>query len=411
MVRGEGEGIRAPSHPLQALLGASQTAFCASPGQVAGLVPRGLMVSIDNTSSPLSAPFLKSRINKLKDYRRTGKGAKNMPKLLRARGPQDKAEEQKVRKLANSRHAPGDWIMRARMIARSWDGRGTKPIAEELGCHPQTVRERIHRFNDEGLDGLGDGPGAGRKRRITEAGRSLIIWLVGTDPPGRLLRGAGGELAQPPSLGREPRSAVRPKRTRVVNLYVEEPKNATTICLDELGPVSPRTYPPAPGWSPEGHRIKAPLEYARGIEKVWVYGALRVRDGKALTLTAPSRNTKGYLRLLEAVAQANPSGDVYLITDNLSSHKSPPIREWLENHPRVEQVFIPVGACWLNLQEAWWRLFRREALAGQSFAGAGEIESATRVATKQHNHRARPWVWGRSPRPPRHRRRTFVYRI
>jgi hypothetical protein len=47
-----------------------------------------------------------------------------------------------------------------------------------------------------------------------------------------------------------------------------------------------------------------------------------------------------------------------------SSHESPPIREWLEKHPRVKQVFIPVGACWLNLQEAWWRLFRREALAG-----------------------------------------------
>src|SRR5215217_4760246 len=411
MVRGEGEGIRAPSHPLQALLGASQTAFCASPGQVAGLVPRGLMVSIDNTSSPLSAPFLKSRINKLEDYRRTGKGAKNMPKLLRARGPQDKAEEQNVRNLANSRHAPGDWIMRARMIARSWDGRGTKPIAEELGCHPQTVRERIHRFNDEGLDGLGDRPSAGRKRRITETERSLIIWLVGTDPPGRLLRGAGGELAQPPSLGREPRSAVRPKRTRVVNLYVEEPKNATSICLDELGSVSPRTYPPAPGWSSDGHRIKAALEYSRGPEKVWVYGALRVRDGKALTLSAPSRNTKGYMRLLEAVAQAKPTGDLYLITDNLSSHKSPPIREWLENHPRVEQVFTPVRACWLNVQEAWWRLFRREALAGQSFADAGEIESATRIATKQLNHRARPWVWGRPPRSPRHRRRSFVYHL
>ena len=99
-------------------------------------------------------------------------------------------------------------------------------------------------------------------------------------------------MAQSPSLGREPRSAVRPKRTRVVNLYVEEPENATTICLDELGPVSPRTYPPASGWSPEGHRIKAPLEYSRGPEKVWVYGALRVRDGRALTLSAPSRNTK-----------------------------------------------------------------------------------------------------------------------
>ncbi len=39
-----------------------------------------------------------------------GKGAENMPKLLRARAPQDTAEEQKVHKLANSRHAPGDWI-------------------------------------------------------------------------------------------------------------------------------------------------------------------------------------------------------------------------------------------------------------------------------------------------------------
>jgi transposase len=117
-----------------------------------------------------------------------------MPKLLHARSPQDTAEEQKVRKLANSRHAPGDWIMRARMIARSWDGLRTTQIAEELGCHPQTVRERFHRFNEEGLDGLGDRPGAGRKPRITETERSLIISLVGTDPPGRLVRGAGGEL-------------------------------------------------------------------------------------------------------------------------------------------------------------------------------------------------------------------------
>ena len=117
-----------------------------------------------------------------------------MPKLLRARAPQDEVEEQRVRKLANSRHAPGDWIMRARMITRSWDGLRTRAIAEELGCHPQTVRERFHRFNAEGLDGLGDRPGAGRKRRISETERSLIISLVGTDPPGRLVRGAGGEL-------------------------------------------------------------------------------------------------------------------------------------------------------------------------------------------------------------------------
>jgi hypothetical protein len=48
------------------------------------------------------------------------------------------------------------------------------------------------------------------------------------------------------------------------------------ICADELGPVIPRTFPPAAGWSPDGHRIKAPLEYSRGTDKTWVYGALRI---------------------------------------------------------------------------------------------------------------------------------------
>lgn len=42
----------------------------------------------------------------------------------------------------------------------------------------------------------------------------------------------------------------------------------------------------------DGHRIKAPLDYVRGPEKTWIYGALRVRDGKELTRCAPARNSK-----------------------------------------------------------------------------------------------------------------------
>ena len=60
-----------------------------------------------------------------------------------------------------------------------------------------------------------------------------------------------------------------------------------------------------------------------------MYGALRERDGQALTYTAPSRNTAGWLRLLQTVARANPRGPLFVITDNLSSHKSPPIVDWL----------------------------------------------------------------------------------
>jgi len=122
-----------------------------------------------------------------------------VPVLLLARPPLDAAEERTIRKLAGARHAPGDWIRRAQMITGSWDGLGTTQIADQLGCHPQTVRERLHRFNAEGVDGLGDRPGPGRPRRLTETERGRIIALARSQPPGRLHQGGEGLLppAQP----------------------------------------------------------------------------------------------------------------------------------------------------------------------------------------------------------------------
>lgn len=100
-----------------------------------------------------------------------------MPKLLSAREPEGTEEKRKIGKLTGSRHAPGDWITRARIISLSWQGLRTPEIAEELGCHSKTVRKRLHRFNADGIDGLGDRPGAGCKPRITEDERSRIIAL------------------------------------------------------------------------------------------------------------------------------------------------------------------------------------------------------------------------------------------
>jgi transposase len=118
-----------------------------------------------------------------------------VPKILRARPPCDDGEERKVRKLAGARHAPADWTERARIVTLSWDGLGVPAIAGQLGCHPKKVRRWLHRFNAAGIDGLGDRPGAGRKRRITEAQRSAIIALARSEPPGRLLRDGTGELS------------------------------------------------------------------------------------------------------------------------------------------------------------------------------------------------------------------------
>jgi hypothetical protein len=162
-----------------------------------------------------------------------------------------------------------------------------------------------------------------------------------------------------------------------VELYTAPPPGSTVICADELGPVIPRTFPPAPGWSPGGHRIKAPLEYARGPDKTWVYGGLRVADGQAITMCAPSRNSTAYQDFLHRAEHANPAGH------HLRDHRQP-LQPRQQEHP---------------------------GLAGQDFADPDEIAHATRVATAQLNARARPWIWGRPQ--PKHRsyRRRFIYTL
>jgi transposase len=117
-----------------------------------------------------------------------------MPKILRVRAPQDEREEKQVRKLAGSRHGPADWILHASMVARSWDGERVEAIAQALYCSPQTVRRRLHRFDAEGLEGLGDRSKPGRPRRLTSEDDSKLIVLVNQAPPGRLVTLRDGSM-------------------------------------------------------------------------------------------------------------------------------------------------------------------------------------------------------------------------
>jgi hypothetical protein len=82
-----------------------------------------------------------------------------MPTLLAARPPLDAAEAHQMRRVARSHHAPADWVLHARMLARSWDGLHTRVLAEALDGHPQTVRERFHALQRARARRAGDAAG------------------------------------------------------------------------------------------------------------------------------------------------------------------------------------------------------------------------------------------------------------
>lgn len=74
------------------------------------------------------------------------------------------------------------------------DGEQVEAIAKELDCSTQTVRRRLHRFEIEGIEGLGDRPRMGRPRRLTTEDDSRIIAPARSSPPGKLKRLSSGEL-------------------------------------------------------------------------------------------------------------------------------------------------------------------------------------------------------------------------
>lgn len=69
-------------------------------------------------------------------------------------------------------------------IANALSGMSREMSARLAGMERQTLRDWVHRFNDEGVEGLRDRPRAGRRRELDAAGRQALCERVerGPDP-------------------------------------------------------------------------------------------------------------------------------------------------------------------------------------------------------------------------------------
>ncbi|MEU8627643.1 transposase [Streptomyces sp. NPDC048669] len=48
--------------------------------------------------------------------------------------------------------------------------------------------------------------------------------------------------------------------------------------------------------------------------------------------------------------------------DNLSTHTTPEVKEWLAKNPHVHFHFTSVGSSWLNLIEIWFGILTRQSI-------------------------------------------------
>lgn len=182
--------------------------------------------------------------------------------------------------------------------------------------------------------------------------------------------------------------------------------------LDELGPVAAKRSP-GPSWSEDAHRpAHFRPAYARHGYR-WAFGALRQPTGAVFLETADTRDTAAWLRFLDGLEAFVPEGDVYLIVDALPRHGTLETRLWNWGHARFRFVPLPKAAAWLNLIEGFWKILGQRALAGRDCTSTEDVDHALHAGVDDWNRPPTPFLWGRppKPKPTRHLKRTYVYRI
>jgi transposase len=92
-------------------------------------------------------------------------------------------EEQKtIERLVNARSTPVGKLKRAQIIWLASQGRQTPEIAKQLEVSERMVRNRLHRFTEQGLQGLEEAPRSGRPVTYTPEEVSSIIQTALSNP-------------------------------------------------------------------------------------------------------------------------------------------------------------------------------------------------------------------------------------
>lgn len=98
-----------------------------------------------------------------------------------------------------------------------------------------------------------------------------------------------------------------------------------------------------------------------------VFGALDLTTGRVQTLLTAQANGHRFQQFLEQLIQRWPGEHLVLVLDNVSYHKTTPIRAWLARYAGQITIFwLPTYSPHLNRIERVWR-FIKGKLAGHRF--------------------------------------------
>jgi transposase len=302
---------------------------------------------------------------------------------------------------------------RARIVLLAADGTPNVEIAELVGVSRPTVNLWRNRYAESGVRGLQDDPKSGRPRTVD---RNMILTTTLTPPPKRLgvthwssrLLADELKVSQNTVLRTWRHYRVQPWRsetfkfstdpelvakvTDVVGLYLAPPENAIVLCVDEKSQIqaldrTQKMLPMQPGF-PE----RRTHDYVRHGTST-LFAALDIATGKVTAATKPRHRRQEFLAFLKQVARAHPGRELHLVMDNYAAHKTPEIKGWLAENPRIQVHFTPTSGSWLNLVEVWFGIIERQAIRRGTYTSVTDLNTKIRAFITGWNKRSRPFVW------------------
>jgi transposase len=327
-----------------------------------------------------------------------------------------------LRDMINDPDVPATIATRARVVIWNAEHRPKGEIVELAGLSLPTVNKWISRYESEGIPGLVDQSRGASREQVPASIKSRVVALTRATPPAEtgLTHWSSRELAKyvtrttgvriswhlVAKIWRE--NKLQPWRQGtfkisndpdfegkvldIVGLYLDPPEGAVVLSYDEKTQVQAldRTQPLLP--LAFDATEKRTHDYVRhGTTNL--LAALNVGTGTVFGECHPSRTGDDFLKFIKKAVAPHEKKEIHIVLDNLSTHTTPEVMEWLEKNPHIKFHFTPKGSSWLNQIETWFGIITKQSIRRGTFTSVKVLIKQIRDYIEHWNSTAAPFVW------------------
>jgi transposase len=329
------------------------------------------------------------------------------------------AERAELRRLLRRRGIGQALAQRIRVVLACAEPDATNlGVSRMLGVSRQTVATWRGRVAAQRLEGLVDAPRSGAPRRIGDATVERLVALTLEEAPSNATHWSTRTMARRAGMSQTAVSRIwrafglRPHRSDtfklssdpafvekvrdVVGLYLAPPDRALVLCVDEKPQIQAAqgTAPAFPIRPGQAERLTHDYRRHGTLD---LFAALDVKAGTVIGACERRHRSTEFRAFLDRVEHSLPAGlEVHLVLDNLKTHKTRLVHDWLLKRPQFHLHFTPTSASWLNLVECWFAILSRRRLERGAFTSTEDLEQAIQAYVAETNTSPKPFTWTKS---------------